>query len=239
MSDTLDRPRRANLQQAVQHHVKQYIIENGHRPGDLLPPESQFAQQLGVSRPNLREAMRALQTMGIVESRQGSGTFVGHFSMDPWLEGMSFSIQTSDDQNALRTLREILEVRAVLERHIIRQTAESITDEQLDVLSELVERMHARANAGEAFPEEDMAFHEAVYVSLGNRFIVQLVRTFWQLIAQVDDQLRSIDQELHDVARMHGRILDALRDRDPDLAERAMADHLDGIRERVSRAGWR
>lgn len=84
-----------------------------------------------------------------------------------------------------------------------------------------------------------MAFHEAVYVSLGNRFIVQLVRTFWQLIAQVDDQLRSIDQELHEVARMHGRILDALRDRDPDLAERAMADHLDGIRERVSRAGWR
>lgn len=227
-------PRRVNLQNAVQDRVKQYILDNGYGPGDPLPSESEFARRLEVSRPSLREAMRVLQSMGIVESRPGSGTYVGSFNMESLLEGMSFSIQTSSGTDTLHAMREILEVRSVLELHLIRQVALSIPENHLGELTRIVQRMRERAESGLSFTAEDLAFHETVYLSLGNSFIVQLVRTFWQLFAEVEDNLRNIGGELTTIAEMHQDIVTALQQRDPDAAERAMIRHLDGIQERVS-----
>lgn len=238
MSSTDSQLGRTNLQDELQDRVKRYIIENNHRPGDLLPPEAQLARLLGVSRASLREAMRVLQTIGVVESRHGSGTFVGSFSMDPLLEGMTFSIRTSSHANALQAMREILEVRTVLECHLIRRVAADISGQQLEQLDQIIGQMSARADRGESFPVEDLAFHEAMYRSSHNSFIVQLVRTFWHLFAQVEGNLRSIDDELHSVVEMHQHILDALHDHNPDAAEFAMIQHLDGIQERVNHASW-
>lgn len=232
------RPRRTSLQDELQDRVKRYIIDNNHRPGDALPPESQLAGQLGVSRASLREAIRVLQTIGVVESRHGSGTFVGSFSMDPLLEGMTFSIRTSNKGNALQALREILEVRTVLETHLIRKVAQEISDEQIARLEQVLQRMIKRAEAGQTFATEDLEFHEAMYMPCGNSFIVQLVRTFWKLFAQVEGNLRDIGGELHQVAELHGDIVEALRMHDSDAAELAMTRHLNGIQERVDHASW-
>lgn len=238
MSGFGNRPRRTSLQNELQDRVKRYIIENGHRTGDPLPTESHLAEQMGVSRSSLREAMRVLQTIGVVESRHGSGTFVGSFRMESLLEGMTFSIRTSDEADAMQALYEILEVRSVLERHLIRQVAECCTGEQLDHLDHLLTLMRARADARQTFPDEDMAFHEHMYSSMGNSFFMQLVRTFWQLFSKVEDNLRNINEELHAVVDVHQNIVDALRTCDADAAELAMTQHLDGIRERVSNARW-
>ena len=238
MNSTDGRAKRTNLQQDLQDRVQRYIIDNNHRPGDALPSEAYLAALLGVSRPSLREAMRALQTIGIVESRRGSGTFVGSFRMDPFLQGMSFSIRASSDVNALHALGEILEVRTILESHLIRKVAADMTDEQLETLSALIQPMIDKAERGETFPDEDMAFHEAMYVSLGNSFIVQLVRTFWQLFAEVEGNLQTIEHELAAVVQQHQKILEALGQRDPDLAEATMVQHLNGIHDRVQNAAW-
>lgn len=238
MSSIQSQPRRTSLRDAVQDHVQNYIIGNQHRPGDLLPPEAQLARQLGVSRSSLREAIRALQVLGVVESRHGSGTYVGSFRMDTLLEGMAFSIRTSTDVNALRALREVLEVRTVLERHMIRQVALTCTDAQIADLERLIDRMATSAEAGRTFAEEDAAFHEALYETLDNGLFVQLVRTFWQLFESVENRLRTIDHELHTIVEVHQRVVEALRNHDPDAAEIAMTQHLDGIHDRVSNAEW-
>lgn len=234
MSSIPNMPRRASLQDVVQDSVKNHIIRNQLRPGDLLPPEAQLARQLGVSRASLREAIRALQILGVVESRHGSGTYVGRFRLDPVLAGMAFSIRTSDDVSALQALREVLEVRSVLECHMIRKVALEISETQLDELAHQVELMAARAAEGKMFAAQDVAFHELMYASLDNSLFVQLVRTFWQLFEQVEENLRSIDDELHLVVDSHRAILKALRQHDSDAAEYAMIQHLKGIEQRVS-----
>ena len=185
MISSQNRPRRTSLLEAVQDRLMNYIIENQHRPGDLLPPEAQLAQQLGVSRSSLREAIRVLQILGVVESRHGSGTYVGSFRMDSLREGMAFSIRTNTGVNAVQALREVLEVRSVLERHMIREVAISCTDDQIVELESLVELMATKARAGHTFGPEDSAFHETMYKSLGNSLIVQLGRTFWHVFEQV------------------------------------------------------
>lgn len=229
---------RASLRDSVQYSVKNFIIDNQLRPGDLLPPEAKLAHQLGVSRSSLREAIRALQILGVVESRHGSGTYVGSFDMATLQESLTFSIRISSDSDALLALREVLEVRSVLERHMIREIAATCSDDQLAQLEEITHQMAIKAKAGLTFAEEDIAFHEALYAGLGNSLFVQLVRTFWQVFARVESHLRSIDQELHMVVETHQRIGEALRNRDPDAAEVAMAQHLEGIHERVNNVDW-
>lgn len=230
------RTQRASLQETVQERVKQFIIENDHRSGDPLPPEAELARRLGISRPSLREAMRVLQTIGVVESRHGSGTYVGRFRMETLVDGISFSIQASSEANALHALSEILEVRELLEGHLVRQCASSITPEQVEQLEDVINRMQAKADAGEIFTQEDMEFHEVLYSSIDNAFMVQLVTAFWKVFNKVEVHLRGVEDELDSIVTSHRNLLDALKDGDQDQAAEAMNRHFDGIRERVKLA---
>src|SRR5699024_5539870 len=102
---------RSILHQSTQDRVKAYILDNGLRAGDALPAGSELARVLGVSRPSLRESIRVLQTLGVIKSRHGRGTFVGRFSLAPLVDGLSFSIRVSDAPEAARGIREMLEIR--------------------------------------------------------------------------------------------------------------------------------
>lgn len=227
------RAQRPTLQETVQERVKQFIIENDHRAGDPLPPEAELARRLGISRPSLREAMRVLQTLGVVESRHGSGTYVGRFRMETLIDGMSFSIMASNESNALQALSEILEVREILEANLVRRAATVITPDQVESLQALVTEMQAKADSGETFTPLDLKFHEVLYDALGNSLIVQLVRAFWKVFDRVEVDLRGVGGELQSIVDIHQGIIDAIRDGIPDDAERAMTRHFDGIRDRV------
>lgn len=96
--------RREALHQTVQDRIKRFIIERGYRPGDPLPAEAELARALGVSRPSLREAIKALQILGVVETRHGAGTFVGRFSFSPMVDGLIFRIR-SDLGRDVQTIR--------------------------------------------------------------------------------------------------------------------------------------
>lgn len=227
---------RATLQETVQERVKQFIIENDHRAGDPLPPESELARRLGISRPSLREAMRVLQTIGVVESRHGSGTYVGRFRMDTLVDGMSFSIQASSETNAVKALGEILEVREVLEGYLIGKYASTISAAELNELDALCDRMMEHARARETFPAEELAFHEALYTRSGNSLIVQLVRAFWQVFDRAEASLSRVDSELTAIVESHRQIVEALRSGDSAAAEASMSRHFDGLRDRLSQA---
>ncbi len=111
------------LYQAVQDEVKAYIIEQALMPGDALPPETELAEQFGVSRNSVREAIKSLESLGIVEARTGAGLFVSNFSFDPLLENLAYGMMFD-----LKDLADILEVRFHIEHSMIDQAVSAVTD---------------------------------------------------------------------------------------------------------------
>lgn len=224
-------PREA-LSHAVQDRITRFIIEQGYRPGDLLPAEPELARALGISRSSLREAMKVLQTLGVVETVHGRGTFVGRFSFDPLVDSLAFRIRIDLHQN-VKTVRELLEIRMILESALVERMAGTCTPEHLAELWAILDRMDARAAQGEEFPEEDRAFHEALYRPLGNALIVRLLQAFWEVIMLVRDELSFEDVPPAVTASNHRRIVEALAAGDGPAAAAAMTAHFDGVQRRL------
>lgn len=219
--------RRQILHQVVQERIKRFIIDRGYQPGDPLPAEAELARELGVSRPSLREAMKALQAVGVVEPRHGSGTYVGQFSLGRLTDGLAFRARIDLRQrgSSARTLSELLQLRQVVESGLLASVAAVLTADQLADLETIVSRMEARAARGEFFPEEDWAFHEALYRPLGNQLLLELVQAFWDVFALLSDEVPPSAESPVTIAAGHRRILDALRQGDADAAAQAMTDH--------------
>ncbi|MBO0884542.1 MAG: FadR family transcriptional regulator [Mycobacterium sp.] len=224
----------ARMSRAIQDELMDLILERQLQPGDLLPTEPELVEELGVSRNSVREALKALQALDIVEIRHGYGTYVGRLSLEPLTNGLTFRTLQGIGGNDIRAIGEILEVREVLEDGLIRRVAMSIPDEDLAALAEVVKAMAAKARAGETFPDEDRDFHEILYRSLDNQFIGQLLRAFWTVFNRVSNQLGGHDPDPAETARRHRAIYTALRGHDVERAQKAMADHFRNIDNRVT-----
>jgi DNA-binding FadR family transcriptional regulator len=224
--------RREALHQTVQDRIKRFIIERGFRPGDPLPAEADLARALGVSRPSLREAMKALQILGVVETRHGSGTFVGRFSFSPMVDGLIFRIR-SDIGRDVQTIHDLLEIRMTLENALVARIAAAPDPAHLSELRGIVERMERQAEDEAEFFQEDWLFHEALYRPLGNALLVRLIQAFWEILSRVRAELPFVPVPLATTAADHRRILSALEAGDPVAATKAMTTHFDGILSRI------
>ncbi|MET7438059.1 GntR family transcriptional regulator, partial [Streptomyces sp. NPDC005568] len=156
----------------------QLILDRRLQAGASLPTETELMEDLGVSRNSVREALKALQALDIVEIRHGYGTYVGQASLTPLVDGLTFRTlaQQDDDTSALA---EILQVREVLEEGLIRRVAATLSEAELDRLESVVSRMEEAGRDGLPFPELDREFHELLYASLGNALVPQLLGAFW------------------------------------------------------------
>lgn len=222
-----------DLQQAIQEYIKEYIIRHHLKHGDPLPSEGELASQLGASRNAVREAIKALQALGIVETRHGQGTFVGDFSLNALVAGLTFRIQLTINQD-LRPLRELLEIRQVLECGLVAHLPGLVTPSYLAELRVLVNSMEERATRGELFPEEDRAFHEVLYRPLDNSLVIQLLQAFWDIYHVVGPELPVVAEPPSVTIADHRRILEALEAGDEATAVAAMATHFAGLRGRIA-----
>ena len=226
-------PRREALHDTIQHRIERYIIDSGSSPGDPLPPQQDLAKALGISVPSLREAMKSLQAIGVIEVRHGSGTYVGRFSLDPLVDGLAFRIRLEAGEN-MRTMTEMLEIRTVLECAYVRQVAECASIDLIAELFAIVERMEASASRDSAFTRDDRRFHEVLYAPIENAFLTLLVRAFWDVVHVIRPALFAAPDNLGSTASEHRAIVDALAAHDPEAAARAMEAHFAGIRDRIS-----
>ncbi|HVB96428.1 MAG TPA: FadR/GntR family transcriptional regulator [Chloroflexota bacterium] len=222
--DTALSPLRGELlYEAIQERIKRHIIEARLTPGDPLPTEAELARLLGVGRNSLREAVKALQTLGIVEIRHGHGMFVGNLSLDHLTEGLAMRILVEFNRD-LHTVREMLELRDLLETAMVCRLAGHLTPEQQIELEACVADMEDRAARGETIAAADRSFHDALYRPLNNALILQLLNVFWDVFLAIEDQLppRPIPQT--ETAAHHRRILDLLITGDGPGAAQVLSD---------------
>ncbi|GDY65787.1 transcriptional regulator [Streptomyces avermitilis] len=218
----------------IRREVVQLILDRRLRAGAPLPTETELMEDLGVSRNSVREALKALQALDIVEIRHGYGTYVGRASLTPLVDGLTFRTLSRPDDDT-DALAEILQVREVLEEGLIRRVTATLSEAELDRLESVVARMETAGRAGRSFAELDREFHELLYASLGNAFVPQLLGAFWTVFRRVAGARDWTDDPAPAVtARRHRDILTALRARDVEGAQRAMADHFRGIEARAA-----
>jgi DNA-binding FadR family transcriptional regulator len=219
----------------IQREVTQLILDRRLKPGAPLPTEAELMEDLGVSRNSVREALKALQALDIVEIRHGYGTYVGQASLTPLVDGLTFRTLAllGDDAHALN---EILQVREVLEEGLIRRVTPVLTDADLKALEEIVVRMEASGDDRPGFAALDREFHERLYRVLGNELVPQLLGAFWNVFHRVAGVRGWTDDPAPEVTvRRHRDILTALRARDVAGAQRAMSDHFRGVEARAAR----
>lgn len=205
--------------------IKSLILAGDLQPGDALPSERDLAVMLGISRPSLREAIRVLSAMNVLEPRHGGGTYVT--SLDPRLLAQPVSFLLQVDPTAFLHL---LEVRQVLEVGAARLAAPRISDEALASLQELADEAAAALPDAERYLQLDYEIHTAIIEATGNPIYISLYESIAELSLESRKRTArttSVRQRAHDD---HVAIITALCTRDPDRVAQAMSAHLDAMR---------
>ena len=205
--------------------IKEYILTHSLRPGDPLPTEAELCELLGVSRSSVREAVRTLTALGIVEVRHGHGTYVGQMSLDALVETLVFRgvLQPGDD---LRALREVIEIRQVLDLAMAERLAEAVGGSENPDLWQLVESMEAASQRGEGFAQQDRMFHTALLNRMANSIIGPLVGAFWDVHTAVMPRLGvSLPDDLAQTAHAHRDMLCAAEAGDVAAYQEAVRRH--------------
>jgi len=219
---------------AAQQAIKEYILRHHLKGGDALPPEGRLALDLGISRTSLREAVKALESLGILETRTGVGLFVKTFSLDPIVDNLAYGLLFDR-----HTLAELLSVRTKLEAGYIEDVAAQATPAQLRVLRSIVDRMGERAAHNHppgGFTEEDRFFHRTLYSGLENKLLLKLLDVFWEVYSRLRDQATVQAVDPVRTWEDHRRIVEALEGGNPEAARIAMIGHFAGVKARIRRA---
>ena len=220
---TIETERRGTSSEEVVMRLREMIHGGELRSGDRLPPERDLAKLLGVSRPTLRAGIRSLSAVGVLQSKQGAGTFVVEADASPAL-----------DSNPLRLLAslngfssaEMFEARLSLEMAIAGLAAERATCDHLAAMAEELAEMFATLDEPEEFLVHDMRFHQTIATASGNRILTALMNMVASILFDVRSKTVHRAHDLKESADMHRLIYRAIREKNTENARNAMRDHL-------------
>ncbi|WP_426192832.1 FadR/GntR family transcriptional regulator [Massilia sp. DWR3-1-1] len=218
----------------AQSQIKQFIVSRRLKSGDGLPPEGVLAEDLGISRPSLREAVKSLESLGILESRHGEGIYVKAFSFDSIIENLPYSMVEDDAQ-----VTNLLYVRTYLELGAIPSVVRNIQPENIEKLRSLAESMLSKALAHQTFFDEDRAFHAEMYRCMDNTFLLSLIDLFWRIfnnLIHYSGGLVVDPGELETTARDHMAIVEMLEKKDKAGLMWAHSKHFESISKRYPKA---
>ncbi len=211
--------------------LRQYIKDNEFAPGAKLPSERRLARGLGVSRNSLREALRVLESHGIITVRQGQGTFVSSINLDKVDRSLDLQTITYDSG----TLLELHEVREMIEVQAVRLATVRCTEDELAEMKDIIDRTRSKLQEGEVVLEEDMSFHAAIIRATKNRVLMRPYSAVTDLLYEVRKAGIIVSEGETMVAEAHEKILTAMKQGDSDAAAAAMRDHLHRVRDDVVR----
>lgn len=218
----------------AQAEIKQFIERKGLGPGDCLPPEGLLAEDLGISRPSLREGVKSLESLGVLEARHGEGIYVKAFSFDSILENLPYSMVADDAQ-----VTDLLYVRTYLELGAIPSVVKNIQPENIARLRELAEAMLSKALEHQTFFDEDRAFHAEMYRCMDNKFLLSMIDLFWRIfnnLIKSSGEMEVDHWQLEMTARDHLAIVEMLEKKDKAGLMWAHAKHFESISKRYPKA---
>ncbi|AKK09702.1 FadR family transcriptional regulator [Corynebacterium testudinoris] len=219
-----------NAAREAEEGIKDYIRTHRLRTGDLLPSESVLCEELGCSRSSLREAVRTLSSLDVVEVRHGHGTFVSDMSLAPLLRGLILRI-TLDLENSLENLIHVIDTRQALDLSVAEELAAAYRGKSMDHLHLLVQGMRDQHQAGRSFATEDRRFHATLLSPLENPLVKELSEAFWQVHMQVLPQLKlSMPEDIELTIEAHADMLDALAADDPEAYREVVLRHYAPLR---------
>ncbi|MCD4549255.1 MULTISPECIES: FadR/GntR family transcriptional regulator [unclassified Schaalia] len=214
--------------------IEHYILEHRLQPGDPLPTESTLCQTLGVSRSSVREALRQLQALEIVEVQQGRGVFVGQMTMRPLVK--SILLRSSLAPDSLEALRQVVKIRVILDIGMaddICQTFHGTHDTQLH---DIVNTMEEKAQKKHMFMDEDIAFHTALVSQIENPLAHQLTNAMWMIHMSALQSMSEPRGDLTHAAFSHRRLLEAAEQGDTATYIEAVHAHYQPILEALEEA---
>lgn len=205
--------------------IKSYILRERLQPGDLLPTEVELCEAVGASRSSVREAVRKLEGLNIVNVEHGRGTFVGSLSLDPMVETLAFRSMVSVGKN-FDDLKDVVELRRFLDLGCADEVCARVKGTEQPELDALVDAMVSSAERGEDFLYADIDFHMGLLDPLGNTIAKQMVHSLWLVHMAVLPQIGLAPSEkMLDTAEAHRRMLDAAIAGDAQMYREAVREH--------------
>ncbi|MDX6371534.1 MAG: GntR family transcriptional regulator, transcriptional repressor for pyruvate dehydrogenase complex [Nocardioidaceae bacterium] len=213
--------------------IKEMLLSGELGPGDRLPPEKELSDRLGLSRNSLREAVKALELIRVLDVRQGDGTYVTSLEPRLLLEAMSFVVDLHQDQSVL----DLLEVRRLLEPAAAAMATLKASAEDLERLTEMLDEVGAETSV-ESLVAHDVKFHGFISDLSGNGYLSTLLeslsgRTLRARIWRGLTEESSVERTLAE----HRAIVDAMRLGNADLVRSWVTVHISGVESWLLRAG--
>lgn len=224
-------PTRAGFEAIPRNKVYQEVarqlelrITQEMKPGDRLPPERELVRMLGVSRSSVRDAIRGLEMMGLLEPRQGVGTVVCDSTAAPLTAAL---------MERRKMVAELIDVRKMIEPPLAGRAALHASRDEIAKMEDILARQEARVGTGELGVDEDSEFHYAIAMASNNSVVLKVVDVLMDLLRETRAHALQVEGRQEKSLAGHRRILSALKRGDAKAAEAAMRRHLSEIEEIV------
>ena len=219
--------RRSKVYEEVARQIQNHIFEN-LKPGDVLPAERELAQKFGVSRSSVRDAIRSLELIGLLEPQQGRGTVV----CEPTASAVAGPLTAIITQKR-KLVSELLDFRKIIEPPLAARAALHATPEQIAEVKQTVERQAEKVRKGELAIEEDNQFHYQIATAADNSIVFRILDVLMDMLRETRQRSLQTSGRPQKSLAGHRRILAALEQRDAAASQSAMLRHLEEIEKIV------
>ncbi|MGH2502145.1 MAG: FadR/GntR family transcriptional regulator [Ktedonobacterales bacterium] len=223
---------RSKLFERIVEQIQGRIVRGELRAGDRLPPERELALRFGASRTAVREALKTLAQMGLVDMRPGRGTIVTDNTSDAMRSSLGLMLRVSH----LGSPDALVELRRIIEPEIAALAAERAEETNIAALHEAVETMERSLRRADTYIEADNRFHRTLALAARNALIVSLVDSIVGLLSEQRARIFSVPGGPERGQVYHKTLLDAVERRDVELARTTMRAHLAQVSQDVAAA---
>jgi GntR family transcriptional regulator, transcriptional repressor for pyruvate dehydrogenase complex len=225
----IDRASRDPVALEVTRRLLDYLLAGGVEPGGRLPPERKLADAFGVGRTVLREALKSLSVLGLVEVRQGDGNYLRSTETEILPKVIEWGLLLGT-----KTTHDLVEARTIMEKSIVALAAQRIDAAGLADLERLLGEME-RANEPTAFLAADVAFHRRIVAATENETLAQIMNNMLSLLRVWISRVMEVEKHYDQIVTQHRAILEALARHDSAAATEAMEAHLGDVFKRLER----
>jgi len=219
---------RESVSSAVMNQIVNYLLSGELKPGDKLPTEHEFAQQLGVGRNSIREAIKMLSSIGVVEIKRGAGTFIAESMSSSILNPLILSLVFEQGAS-----RELLELRFLLDTGVAELVIEKASDQGIKRLEEANQKLHEEAlkeqhENSQVLRDIDLDFHRLFYELAGNKLLDKIAQAIYTLFFASNEKTVGADPVT--AYENHQKVIDAMKQRNVELLRKrtreSLADYL-------------